>query len=85
MRKIEQNNTLVFIVDARANKSHIKDAVKRMYDVDAAKVNTLIRWVSSRINKFFFMVGSPDGSKKAYVRLTSDVEAMEVANKIGFI
>jgi large subunit ribosomal protein L23Ae len=43
MRKIEQNNTLVFIVDARANKSHIKDAVKRMYDVDAAKVNTLIR------------------------------------------
>ena len=27
----------------------------------------------------------PDGNKKAYVRLPSDVEAMEVANKIGFI
>ncbi|CAJ0759277.1 14482_t:CDS:2, partial [Entrophospora sp. SA101] len=48
----------------------IQDAVKEMYDVDAQKINTLIR---------------PDGTKKAYVRLTSDVEALDVANKIGFI
>merc|ERR1711966_59348 len=32
MKKIEDNNTLVFIVDARATKKQIKDAVKRMYD-----------------------------------------------------
>jgi large subunit ribosomal protein L23Ae len=45
MKKIEENNTLVFIVDIKANKRQIKDAVKKLYDVDAVKVNTLIRCV----------------------------------------
>ncbi|KAI0078242.1 hypothetical protein K474DRAFT_1660693 [Panus rudis PR-1116 ss-1] len=70
MKKIEEHNTLVFIVDVKANKRQIKDAVKKLYDVQAAKVNTLIR---------------PDGKKKAYVRLTADHDALDVANKIGFI
>jgi len=43
MKKIEENNTLVFVVDLKANKRQIKDAVKKLYDVDAAKINTLIR------------------------------------------
>lgn len=42
MKKIEEHNTLVFICDIRANKRQIKDAVKKLYDVQAAKVNTLI-------------------------------------------
>ncbi|CAG8442698.1 3359_t:CDS:2 [Funneliformis caledonium] len=70
MKKIEDTNTLVFIVDTQANKRQIKEAVKKLYDVDAQKINTLIR---------------PNGTKKAYVRLTPDVEALDVANKIGFI
>ncbi|OCH91106.1 hypothetical protein OBBRIDRAFT_548881 [Obba rivulosa] len=70
MKKIEEHNTLVFIVDLRANKRQIKDAVKKLYDVQTAKINTLIR---------------PDGKKKAYVRLTADHDALDVANKIGFI
>ena len=45
MKKIEENNTLVFIVDIKANKRQIKDAVKKLYEVDAVKVNTLIRCV----------------------------------------
>lgn len=64
MKKIEENNTLVFIVDIRANKRQIKEAVKKLYDVDAVKVNTLIR---------------PDGKKKAFVRLTPDVDALDIA------
>jgi large subunit ribosomal protein L23Ae len=82
MKKIEENNTLVFIVDVkyepryfcpfdqvtnrthRANKRQIKEALKKMYDVDTVKVNTLIR---------------PDGSKKAYARLTPDVDALDIA------
>lgn len=44
------NNTLVFTVDVKANKHQIREAVKPVYDVDAAKVNTPIR---------------PDGGKKA--------------------
>lgn len=45
MKKIEENNTLVFITDLKANKRQIKDAVKKLYDVQAAKINTLIRCV----------------------------------------
>jgi len=70
MKKIEDNNTLVFIVDLKANKRQIKDAVKKMYDITAEKVNTLVR---------------PDGKKKAYVRLTSDFDALDIANRIGII
>ncbi|XP_042029214.1 60S ribosomal protein L23a-like [Salvia splendens] len=70
MKKIEDNNTLVFIVDLRADKKKIKAAVKKMYDIQTKKVNTLIR---------------PDGTKKAYVRLTPDYDALDVANKIGII
>merc|ERR1712179_11773 len=70
MKKIEDNNTLVFIVDIRANKPKIKAAVKKMYEVEVAKVNTLIR---------------PDGAEKAYVKLAADYDALDVANKIGII
>ena len=70
MKQIEENNTLVFIVSLKANKRDIKSAVKSLYDIQAAKVNTLIR---------------PDGLKKAYVRLTPDYEASEVASKLGII
>lgn len=45
MKKIEDNNTLVFIVHIAANKHHIRTAVKKLYDIDVSKVNTLIRWV----------------------------------------
>ncbi|XP_074254774.1 large ribosomal subunit protein uL23-like [Saimiri boliviensis] len=69
MKKIE-DNTLVFIVDVKANKHQIKQAVKKLYDTDVAKVSTLIR---------------PDGQKKAYVRLAPDYDALDVANKIGII
>lgn len=44
MKKIEEHNTLVFIVDLKSNKRQIKDAVKKLYDVQTAKVNTLIRY-----------------------------------------
>ena len=43
MKKIEDNNTLVFIVDKLANKHQIKLAVKQLYDIDVSKVNTLNR------------------------------------------
>merc|ERR1719311_1655872 len=71
MKKIEENNTLVFIVDVRASKLQIKEAIKRMYEpIDVSKINTLVR---------------PDGQKKAYVHLTQDFDALDVANKIGII
>jgi large subunit ribosomal protein L23Ae len=70
MKKIEDHNTLVFLCDVRASKPQIRDAVKKMYNIVAEKVNTLVR---------------PDGQKKAYVRLTKDYDALDVASKIGII
>lgn len=43
MKQIEDHNTLTFIVDLRANKYQIAQAIKDLYEVSAAKVNTLIR------------------------------------------
>ncbi|KAH7193422.1 ribosomal protein L23/L15e core domain-containing protein [Fusarium flagelliforme] len=71
MKKMEENNTLVFIVDVKANKAQIKLALKKLYDIDCLKINTLIR---------------PDGSKKAYARLTPDVDALDIAaNKLSLV
>merc|ERR1712078_194994 len=70
MKKIEDNNTLVFICDVKSNKHQIKAAVKKLYDINVSKVNTLVR---------------PTGDKKAYVRLAPDYDALDVANKIGII
>lgn len=47
MKKIEENNTLVFIVDIKANKAQIKGALKKLYDIDTQKINTLVRYVFS--------------------------------------
>ena len=47
MKKIEENNTLVFIVDVKANKRQVKMALKKLYDVDTVKVNSLVRYANS--------------------------------------
>ncbi len=70
MKKVEDGNTLVFQVDLKSNKHQIKSAVKELYDVDVLYVNTLIR---------------PNGTKKAYIRLTADHDALDIANRIGYI
>ncbi|XGW35483.1 hypothetical protein V3C99_019033 [Haemonchus contortus] len=70
MKKIEDHNTLVFIVDVRANKHQIRTAVKKLYNIEVQKINTLI---------------TPLMEKKAYIRLTTDYDALDCANKIGII
>lgn len=44
MKKMEEHNTLVFIVDVRANKAQIKASLKQLYDIDCVKINTLVRY-----------------------------------------
>ncbi|EEQ37405.1 conserved hypothetical protein [Clavispora lusitaniae ATCC 42720] len=70
IKKVEDGNTLVLQVSIKANKHQIKAAVKELYEVDVENVNTLIR---------------PNGTKKAYIRLTADHDALDVANRIGYI
>ena len=70
LKKIEDNNTLVSIANAKASKHLIRQAVQKLYDIDVAKVNTRV---------------GPNGEKKAYVRLSPDYDTLDSANKIGFI
>ena len=70
MKRIEDHNTLVFVCDLLANKNQIRNAVHDLYMVETSKINTLVR---------------PDGKKKAYVKLTPEHDALDVANRIGII
>lgn len=65
---IEKENKLVFIVDIRADKPLIKQAVESLYEVKVDKVNTVI---------------TSKGEKKAYVRLKPEYKASELAVKLG--
>ncbi|MCC6032579.1 MAG: 50S ribosomal protein L23 [Desulfurococcaceae archaeon] len=67
---IEKNNTLVFIVDLRASKSDIREAVEKLFNVKVEKVNTLI---------------TMKGEKKAYVKLKPEYKASEIATRLGLI
>lgn len=67
---IESNNTLTFIVDLRANKLRIKEAVEKLFDVKVEKVNTLI---------------TPKGEKKAFVKLKPEHKASDIAVKLGIL
>lgn len=64
---IERENKLVFIVDIRAGKSEIKNAVENLYEVKVRRVNTLI---------------TPWGEKKAFVKLAPEYKASELAVKL---
>ena len=67
---INTRNTLVFIVEKNSTKSQIKREVEELFNVKVKKVNTLV---------------SPDGRKKAYVKLSDEYDATEIAAKLGVI
>lgn len=70
IRLIESENTMTFIVDLKARKAEIKKQVEDLYKVKIIKVNTQI---------------TPKGTKKAYVKLTKDTPAIDVATQLGLI
>lgn len=69
-RILESENKLVFMVDRNSTKHDIKLAVEALYDVDVANVNSTI---------------TPEGEKKAFVKLTADHSAADVAIKLGIL
>lgn len=58
LKELEVHNTLVFVVDKRADKKKIRAAVEKLYDIKTKKVNTSMR---------------PDGRKKAFVMCKTSV------------
>jgi large subunit ribosomal protein L23 len=65
---VEKENRLTFMVNRRATKSQIRDAIELLYEVKVVKVNTLI---------------TPDGNKKALVKLSPEYNAADLAVKLG--
>ena len=67
---LEAENKITFIVDIRSDKHDIKRAVQELYEVRVRDVKTLI---------------TPEGDKKAFVRLTQDFKASDLAVRLGIL
>jgi large subunit ribosomal protein L23 len=67
---VERDNKLIFIVNLKAGKSDVKEAVEKLYEVKVAKTTLLI---------------TPQGEKKAFVKLMPEYKASDVAIKLGIL
>ena len=70
MKNTEDKNTLLLVVHVKTNKHQIKQAIKKLYDIDMVEVNPLI---------------NPDDENKAYVQLVPNYGTLGVTNKSGII
>jgi large subunit ribosomal protein L23 len=68
--KIESENKLVFIVDRRSSKKQIRWATEKAFSVKVVNVKTMID------NK---------GRKKAWVKLSKEHLATEIATRLGML
>ena len=66
---IDKENKIVFIVDDKADKRSIKEAIKVLYDVDVDSVN----------------VARTVYGKKAYVKFVNAGAARDLATKLGLV
>ena len=62
-----ERNTYTFLVDPRANKSEIKDAVQTIWDVQVTSVNTLKR--QGKVKRRGYTKGKRADEKRAVVTL----------------
>lgn len=70
IRLMESDNKLVFVVDMGAKKYEIKEAVEKLFKVKVLAVNTLI---------------DRKAKKRAYVKLSPDNLAMDIATNLGMM
>ena len=68
MDQMDFDNTLQFIVHVDADKPSIQDEIESRYDVTVEALNTMV---------------TPQGEKKAVVRLDEEDDAQEIASRIG--
>ena len=63
----QNNNTIVFSVDVKANKTQIKQAVEKLFNVKVEKVNTVnVKPKKKRVGRY---TGLTNRTKKAIVTL----------------
>lgn len=69
VRLMESENKLIFVVDKKANKPQIKEAIETAFKVKVLKVTTLIQ----------------KGEKRAYLKLAAETPAIDVATQLGLM
>ena len=70
IRMMEAENKLTFIVARKARKSEIKEAIEKRFTVKITAINTAI---------------TTKGNKKAYVQLSPETPAIDVATNLGLM
>jgi large subunit ribosomal protein L23 len=70
-----ERNTYTFLVDRRANKTEIKEAVQAIWDVRVLAVNTLNR--KGKVKRRRFTTGKRADEKRAIVTL-AEGDAIEI-------
>lgn len=64
----QEGNTITFSVDTKANKTEIKQAVEKLFNVKVESVNTVtVRPKKKRVGRY---VGKTNKVKKAIVKLS---------------
>ncbi len=64
---IEDYNIYTFVVDRGANKTQIKQAVSKIFDVNVVSVNTMNR--KGKLKRTGYVVGRRKNTKRALVKL----------------
>ncbi len=70
IRLMEKENKIVFVVDNKATKEEIKKEVEERFKVKVLKVNTMY---------------DTNGKKKAYVKLSEETPAIDIATELGLL
>lgn len=70
IRLMESENKLMFVVDLKANKNQIKEAIEEMFEV---KVDDIRTYITSK------------GKKRAYVKLSPENPAIDIATELGLM
>ena len=64
---IDDENTYTFLVDWRANKTEIKQAIATIFDVKVVSVNTMNR--KGKVKRTGYTLGKRKNTKRALVKL----------------
>ena len=70
IRLMESENKIVFVVEDKANKEQIKKAVEELFKVKVVDVRTL---------------RDMEGKKRAYVKLSRENPAIDIATDMGLM
>lgn len=72
---VSDNNSYTFVVDRRANKTEIKQAIQTIFDVKVTSVNTMNR--KGKFKRTGYTIGKRKDAKRAVVTL-ADGDSIDV-------